>query len=98
MQIIIIVALSAFHVLNIMNGYYDFFSTGLISTLKVFILCKKYEAEDGQGLGAMNSDIPWSFVKQHVLHYFTKYFSGAWVNQMANKDLNGELYCLSKLS
>ena len=48
----------SFHVLNVMNGYYDFFSTGLISTLKVFILCKKYEAEDGQGLGAMNSDIP----------------------------------------
>ena len=42
------------------------------------------------GAGAINSDIPWSFVKQHVKHNFSKYISGAWVNQIVNKDLNGE--------
>ena len=33
-----------------------------------------------------------------MLHNFTKYFTGACVNQTVNKDLNGESSCLSNLS
>ena len=33
-----------------------------------------------------------------MLHNFTKYFSGAQVNQIVNKDLKGESTCLSNLS
>ena len=45
----------------------------------------------------MNFDILWSFVKDYVLHNFTKYFSDAWVNEIVNKNLNGESSCLSNL-
>ena len=33
-----------------------------------------------------------------MLHTFTKYSSGAWVNQIGNKDLNDESSCLTNLS
>ena len=39
----------------------------------------------------MNYDIIWSFIKKYVLHNFTKYFSGAWVNQIVNKNLVNHL-------
>ena len=45
----------------------------------------------------MNFDILWSFIKEHVLHNFTKYFSGAWVNQIVNNDLNSESFCVGNL-
>ena len=46
----------------------------------------------------MNNDILGNFVKEHVSHNFTKYFSAARVIQIVNKDLNGESSCLSNLS
>ena len=65
--------------------------------MKYLFYVKKYEGREGQRLGAMNFDILWSFVKEHLLHNFTKYFSDAWVNEIVNKNLNGESSCLSNL-
>ena len=47
---------------------------------------------------AVNFDIPWNFVKEHLLHNFIKYFYGHCANQLINKDLNGASFCLSNLS
>ena len=63
--------------------------------MKYLFYVKNYEGREGWRLGAVNFDILWSFNKEHMLHNFTKYFSGAWVNQIVNKDLNGESSCLS---
>ena len=54
-----------------------------------------YEGRDGW---VMNVYILWSLIKEHVLHKFTKYASIARVNQIVNKDLNGESSYLSSLS
>ena len=72
------------------------FKFSFIFTLEILILCKKvYGGWGSQGLEEMNFDIPWNFVKEYVFHNFTKYFSESRVNQIVNKDLNGELTCLS---
>ena len=54
----------------------NFLNPVLIFTLEVFILCKKVMEPRGSGarIGGMNFDIPWNFVKEHVLHNFMKYF------------------------
>ena len=48
-------------------------------------------------IGGMNFDIPWNFVKEHVLHYFMKYFFVARVDEKVNKDLSSELSPVSNL-
>ena len=72
------------------NEYHDLFNTSLIFTLEI--------SRKGQRLGAVNNDILGNFVKEHVSHNFTKYFSAAQVIQIVNTDLNGESSCLSNLS
>ena len=57
-----------------------------------------YGSQEGRGLAGMNFDVPWNFIKEHVLHNFTKYFSGTRVNQIVNKDLNGDFSRLGSLS
>ena len=59
----------------------NFLNTGLIFTPEVFIPCKKVWESRRPNAGCLEFDIPWNFVKEHMLHNFTKYRSGAQVNQ-----------------
>ena len=77
----------------------NFLNSVLIFTLEVFILCKKVREPRrwGARIGGMNFDIPWNFVKEHVLHYFMKYFFVGRVDEKVNKDLSSELSPVSNL-
>ena len=77
------------------NEYHDFFNTGLIFTVEVFILfrksilcIKKWRKPKAEGCEFWYTLI---FIEEHMLHNFTKYFSGAWVNQIVNKGLVNHL-------
>ena len=48
----------------------------LIYLVLIFPL-EKNSSRGEQGLGGMNFRTPWNFVKEQVLHNFTKYFSQA---------------------
>ena len=73
---------------------YEINATIFFNLVLIFILEKNGSWVE-RGLEGMNFGIPWNFVKEQVLHNFTKYFSEAWVSQIVH--LNGKLLNLSNL-
>ena len=67
------------------------FNTALIFTSEVYVLCKKSIGAEGD---AMNFDIPWNLVKEHMLHNFTKTLFLN-LSKSNSKDLNGEYLVLA---
>ena len=65
------------------------------SQLLKFLLCIKSMGR--RGLRAVNM-IYLKILLKNMLHNFTKYFDDPLMNQIVNKDMNGESSCLSNLS
>ena len=76
---------------------YEINATIFFSSVLIFTLLEKNGNRGEQGLEGMNFGVPWNFVKEQVLHNFTKYFSEAQLSQIVNIDLNGKLPNLSNL-
>ena len=76
---------------------YEINATIFFNSVLIFTPLKKNGSLGEQGLEGMNFVISWNFVKEQVLHYFTKYFSEARLSQIVNIDLNGKLPNLTNL-